>query len=106
MTREDLSTMFQTSAQLGRATDDLAKEKAKTVILTRLITEAADHLSNCLIQVDGRTVRIMETRVLKSANALCRALMIAGVELPPIDLADAAQLIEASQIGGEHDRSA
>lgn len=99
--REAMSVAFRCSVDLARAQDDLAKEKAKTVILTRLITEAADNLSNCRIAtIDGKSVRFLEARILSAANTLCQALMIAGVELPAADL-DGEQLIAALQLGGE-----
>lgn len=110
MTREDLSLMFQTSAQLGRAMDEihflrdaLAKETARTRKMGELVHVAMNHLSKCRIS-DGTQVRYLQHRIDKAALELIAALTLVdaviATEGEPIDLTDAAQLIAASQIGG------
>lgn len=111
MTREDLSLMFQASARLGRATDEiaylrdaLAKETARTRKIGQLVHTAADHLSKCKVTA-GSQVRYLQPRIDKAALELIAALTLVdaviATEGEPIDLTEAAQLIEASQIGGD-----
>lgn len=110
MTREDQLLWFQASARLGRAEDEiaflkdaLAKETARTRKLGELIHTAADHLSKCKVTA-GSQVRYLQPRIDKAALNMVAALTLVdaviATEGKPIDLTDAAQLIEASQIGG------
>lgn len=100
MTRESMGLAFRYSVDLARTQDELAVMTARCATMTQLVTAAAEDLSNCRITIDGKTKRIMETRVMRAASTLCEALMIAGIELPAKP-EDGAQLIEASQIGGD-----
>lgn len=100
MTREEMSLAFRYSVDLANTKDELARLTARLATMTSLVTQAADDLSSCRITVGGKTVRIMENRVLRAAHSLCQALIVAGIELP-VKAEDSALLIEASTIGGD-----